>query len=436
MKLKIFVFIILCAVFVFGNTTAQTGSPNTVTAAKISSPEIRQASFEKVWNTVNEKYFDETFGGVDWKKIREIYEPQAMAAKSDADFHAVLQKMLGELKVSHFAVVTPDANFGITAQSAEIGIELQLIAGKVVISRIQPGSSAAEVGLKTGFIVEKIGERTTAEIIAATNEKLAKRNDSERVRNEIRRRVLLSKINGAEKTKIKLIVSDAKDLPQNFEPERRVAVGEMSPPFGNLPPQPLEFETRKLAGNIGYIRFNIWMIAQLPKIRQAVKSFAATKGIIFDIRGNPGGLAIMAAGVAGLFSKEQTSLGTMKSRLSTVKLIVYPQPNAFTGKIVVLTNSGSASTSELFAAGIQETKRGKIIGEKTAGAILASVIDTLPTGALFQYVVSDYKSPNNILIEGRGVLPDLEVLPTRESLLAGSDAQLDAAIREITITDK
>jgi C-terminal processing protease CtpA/Prc len=50
---------------------------------------------------------------------------------------------------------------------------------------------------------------------------------------------------------------------------------------------------------------------------------------------------------------------------------------------------------------------------------------------MFQYAISDYKSPNNVLIEGRGVKPDREVAMTRESLLAGRDAQLDAAIAEI-----
>ena len=55
----------------------------------------------------------------------------------------------------------------------------------------------------------------------------------------------------------------------------------------------------------------------------------------------------------------------------------------------------------------------------------------LPTGWLFQYAISDYRSPKNILIEGRGVIPDIKVEQTRKALLAGGDAQLDAAVKYI-----
>jgi C-terminal processing protease CtpA/Prc len=55
----------------------------------------------------------------------------------------------------------------------------------------------------------------------------------------------------------------------------------------------------------------------------------------------------------------------------------------------------------------------------------------LPTGATFQYVISDYKSPKNILLENRGVIPDTEIKLTRESLLEERDLQLEEAIKQI-----
>ena len=58
-------------------------------------------------------------------------------------------------------------------------------------------------------------------------------------------------------------------------------------------------------------------------------------------------------------------------------------------------------------------------------------MEPLPTGWLFQYAISDYRSPKNILIEGRGVRPDIRVEQTRKTLLAGRDAQLDAAVRYV-----
>ncbi|HEX8636479.1 MAG TPA: S41 family peptidase, partial [Pyrinomonadaceae bacterium] len=84
-----------------------------------------------------------------------------------------------------------------------------------------------------------------------------------------------------------------------------------------------------------------------------------------------------------------------------------------------------------FAAGLQETGLARIVGERTAGAVLPSVFTVLPTGAIFQYVVSDYKSPKNILIEKRGVAPDIEIKQTRDALLAGRDLPLEEAVRQI-----
>src|SRR5690606_33537009 len=103
-------------------------------------------------------------------------------------------------------------------------------------------------------------------------------------------------------------------------------VGEMSQPFGNFPPQPVIFESRSLDGNIGYVRFNMWIVPQMAKLRQAVREFAGANGIIVDLRGNPGGIGGMASGLAGMLVTEELSLGTMRTRESSIAFIAYPQP--------------------------------------------------------------------------------------------------------------
>jgi len=123
---------------------------------KTDAAEIRRQSFEKVWTTINEKHYDPTFGGVDWKKMREIYEPKALAAKSDAEFHGVLNRMLGELKLSHFNVIPRNAGIEtVNSGRGIIGIELKMIDGKAVVNRVEKDSTAEKAGLKPGFIIEK-----------------------------------------------------------------------------------------------------------------------------------------------------------------------------------------------------------------------------------------------------------------------------------------
>jgi len=100
--------------------------------------------------------------------------------------------------------------------------------------------------------------------------------------------------------------------------------------------------------------------------------------------------------------------------------------------VVILIDGGSASTSEIFAGGLQDVGRAIVVGERSMGAALPSIISKLPSGALFQYAMADFKTASGTLIEGRGVKPDVEVKLTRAALLKGRDPQLDAAIALIS----
>jgi carboxyl-terminal processing protease len=395
-------------------------------------PKVRQDAFEKVWSTINEKHYDPTFNGVDWKTVREEYLPKARSARSDEDFHNVLRQMLAELKLSHFNIFPPPPPIGTENDSnASIGVELKWLGDAPVVFRVEPGSPAAAAGIRPGFVLSKVDGKPVLETLKPLNESLTQRQASAMMRRVFLERTAEALMGGKPDTTAKLEFLDGEDRPLMVDLTRVKYTGEMSLPVGNFPKQRVIFESRLLPQNIGYIRFSMWVVPQAAKIRAAVREFANADGIIFDLRGNPGGVGGLAGGVAGLVSDRQISLGSMNSRSGAMQLMGYPQPNPFKGKVVVLTDHGSASTSEMFAAGIQENGRGKVIGETSAGAILLSVFDPLPTGYIFQYAISDYKSPNNVLIEGRGVKPDREVKLARESLLAGRDAQLDAAIAEI-----
>lgn len=395
---------------------------------------VRLETFEKVWNTINEKHYDPTFNGVDWAAVREQYLPKARAARSDEDFHNVLRQMLSELKQSHFNIFPPPPVIadGSGDGNGTVGIEIVWLDDKPVVGRVEKGSAADKAGIRPGFILTTIDGRAVTDALKPLRESLAKRKTTEMMRRVYLERTTEAVISGKPNSSIRVGLLDGEDRPRQSVLTREPFTGEMSKPLGNFPKQRVIFESRLLPGNVGYIRFNMWVVPQAAKIRAAVREFAGSDGIIFDLRGNPGGIGGLAGGVAGLISEKQISLGSMTSRAGVMNLIGYPQPEPFLGRIVVLTDHGSASTSEMFAAGIKETGRGKVIGGRTAGAILLSVFDPLPTGYIFQYAISDYRSPNNVLIEGRGVEPDIKVELTRGSLLEGRDVQLETALNEIT----
>jgi carboxyl-terminal processing protease len=170
----------------------------------------------------------------------------------------------------------------------------------------------------------------------------------------------------------------------------------------------------------------------LEDIKKAMARFSAhhIRAVVLDLRGNPGGQGAMAIPVASLFVTAPVTLGTLKFRDFGQTMIAKPEIGAlpFTGPMAILTDEGTASTSEMLAAGLQEAKRAVVVGDSTLGAVLPSVVEALPGGAIMQYVVADFKTPKGILLEGRGVQPDRRVVETRAALRTGRDPVLDAAL--------
>lgn len=157
-------------------------------------------------------------------------------------------------------------------------------------------------------------------------------------------------------------------------------------------------------------------------------------GLILDLRGNPGGSATSLEWLAGhLFDRELT-IADLRGRKETKTLSARRRGvKDFPGKLVVLVDSGSASAAEVFARLVQIEKRGTVIGDRTAGAVMLSRVcshelgyDTVvPYGVSVtqaDVIMSDGKS-----LEGSGVAPDEVVLPSAEDLAVGRDPALARA---------
>ena len=202
--------------------------------------------------------------------------------------------------------------------------------------------------------------------------------------------------------------------------------------LGHLPPLYPEVRAYEI-GSVGVIGFNIFLLQPiLEDIKKAMARFTAhhVKAVVLDLRGNPGGQGAMAIPIASLFVTEPVTLGTMQFRDFSQTFAAKPEMGAvpFTGPLAILTDEGSASAAEILAAGLQEAGRAIVVGDTTLGAVLPSVIEALPGGAVMQYVVADFKTPKGVALEGRGVQPNKRVLETRAALRGGRDPVLDAAL--------
>jgi len=412
---------------------AQTVATSPTAIRREATPELRRQTFEIVWRTIKEKHFDPKFNGVDWDKVHELYAPRIARVKSDKEFYELLQQMLGELHQSHFVVLPPDIVSTNKTDSKEpiegsTGVQVRIIDEQVVIWRVDPNSPGARAGLKPGFVIKQLDDKTVEQISAP----IRKRKESpdaitERITGEIAEMLLEGKLGSS----LRLVYLDESDRVHDVTLKREKPSGEMSPNIGSLPSFYTEFESKRLADNIGYLRFNIFMPVLNQRIRAAIRSMTDAPGLIIDLRGNPGGFDGVGQGLAGLLLDKQTTLGTSRMRKGYENYIVYPQKNPYMGPVVILLDCMSGSASESFAGGMQSVGRAVVVGERSGGGDLDASIDELPTGALLLYAYADFVTAKGVSLEGRGVIPDVEVKLTRASLLRNTDPQLEAAINYI-----
>ena len=223
--------------------------------------------------------------------------------------------------------------------------------------------------------------------------------------------------------------SEMRRLSRRTEYHRRRANDGTGNPIESRNPSPhyTEFEARQLENNIGYIRFNHWADPVDSEFIAALASMRDTRGLIMDLRGNPGGFLGVVHTITKHLLKEKTRVSSWKFRNQRREYTFDPARDANHGPLVVLMDVRSTSSSEYFAGSMQSIKRAVIIGERSPGYLLIANWKKLLNGASLMYAFAQPVMPDGKIIEGHGVVPDIEVTLDRDALLKGTDTQLEAA---------
>lgn len=424
-------------------------------AAAPLSPEQRKPhidSFDHIWNTIRRTYWDPAYlagdkpGGVNWKAVYNELRPVMEKVQSRDEARTVLGRMLDRLKQSHFGIIPLEVYKDIdvkrgkrgadtphpavpdppTEGDGQSGIDLRVINSQALVTSVDTRSPAAKAGVKTGWRIMKIDGENVEAVIERVRVMT-------QLRDMVLNRAIAARLNVDAGSKVKVEFLDGNDGPVTIDVLATRPRGNPAR-FGHLPPQYVWFESRRLESGVGYIQFNLFLdpARLMAGFEDAVKTFASAPGIVVDLRGNPGGIGIMAMGMAGWFiDKPDQQLGTMYMMQSPLKFFVNPRQPGYRGPVAILMDGGSASTSEIFAGGMKDLGRARIFGTRSAGAALPSVIEKLPNGDGFQYATANYISDGGKVLEGEGVIPDVEVNHTRDLLLQGRDGALEAAIHWI-----
>lgn len=198
---------------------------------------------------------------------------------------------------------------------------------------------------------------------------------------------------------------------------------------------PAIFKADLLDGGVGYIKLYQFVARTGRDVRGALTRLMAQgmRALVLDLRGNSGGFlnelnavlnALLPSGEP-MYTEMLQGGTTRITRTTHVPLVPLSIP------IVVLVDEGSASAAELLAAAIQESRRGQVIGRRTAGAVEASIMLDLSDGSALSITSFRLSTGKGVRLEGTGVAPDIAAEITLADLETGQDRPLDLAMRLI-----
>jgi C-terminal processing protease CtpA/Prc len=390
--------------------------------ARLKGPARRLAIYDAFVDQIDRHYYDQSFSGMDWPRLRREWRPKAAAAPDDWRLYwDVLIQVTMRFPASHVGVSMPGAlapaphvnqvaAAGPAAKPAapcterDAGTQFVMVRrGKgvgSVVGEVWPGSSAARAGVTPGWLVQSWkdsaglrGERNVeADFTRLTPDQMHVLESGGSVQ-----------------------VENAAALRQRIAFSYRCG-GRAGP-----------FETRRLAGGAIYIRFDEFQAPVLKEVEAALRT-ADDRGAVMDLRSNHGGYAIMglnlllAPGRPVYFERDAGG-----RRLRSTGLLGW----RYRGPLAVLVGPASASAAEVTAAALEHEHRAVIVGRRTNGSVLGSNTYPLPDGGSVQVPVTDVEMLDGRPLEGAGVAPDIEVYPTAADLSAGRDAALERGEREL-----
>jgi len=390
------------------------------------SPKDRLEVFETIWKGINERFYDPHFNGLDWPAVHQRYQPLVDAVKTDREFWDLMSKMALELHDVHTRVFSPEQWERIKKQQGiAIGFNVEEIEGQPVITGVRADTDAARAGLEPGMIVQAVDGQPFAERLAKAEQEIGLRSTERNTRRNAYAEIL----SGDPDSLLKLSLQRADDSTFEVTIKRQAVTN------------PARVIARELPSGFAYIRLTQFMPPAAKDFKEALSKFSNAPGLILDLRANGGGDQDELEPIAGSFFNAKTLFVRSTSRTGkplkfyggfyTVPPELYVGQKGgqiYSGPVVVLVDVRSASTTEMFAAGMQETGRAKIIGEQTCGCVVGvHGHQNLKGGGIYTIAEVIWLTASGRKLEGEGVVPDLKVSSTISDLRQKRNPVIDEA---------
>ncbi len=189
-------------------------------------------------------------------------------------------------------------------------------------------------------------------------------------------------------------------------------------------------DSEMLTEDVAYIRINQFLEGTANDFKSALKSVSSAKGLIIDLRDNPGGFVDSAVEVADMLMDSATLVYT-EDHDGTREYYKTRNGTLYDGPVVVLVNENTASASEILAAGMQDNKAAVIVGKTTYGKGIIQSLEQFSNGGALKLTMWQYFTPGGGQIHEKGVVPDYETEYIKDAVDADgnpTDTQLDRAV--------
>ncbi len=330
----------------------------------------------------------------DIKTFNEVFDIVKKNYVEDVDSSVLIQGAINGMIRSldpHSAFMTPDIykELEVETQGRFGGIGIEITILKDVLTVVSPieDTPAFNAGLKSGDQIIKIDGKSTKDITIME---------------------AVKKLRGPKDTKVTVtIMRENMAKPKDFVLTRAII-------------QVKSVKAKTFEDNIGYIRIASFHERTTDDLRKALSDISQKlhpmKGLVLDLRNDPGGLLVQAIEVSDMFLKSGIIVLTRgRTKSMETKAMAKDDGDEITCPIVVLVNEGTASAAEIVAGALQDNERALIIGTRTFGKASVQTVIPLEDGSAIKLTTARYYTPNGRSIQAEGIKPDITVKYMRPS---------------------
>lgn len=407
---------------------------NVSAATTTTTREGRLQIFDDVWEAIRERYYDPKLHGVNWQEIGARFRPLAADARDSREFYRVMRRLVARLGDAHTRIYAPgERSTRLQPFVVSVGVSVREVAGMVVVTNVERGSTAEQAGVRAGDKVTSVdGEAAALALDRYLEEHVEPPNTEAAARQRAldRLRAVAKLFDGPADSSITIVLAKSDGREQSVRlrraRQRRQDV----------------FDVRRVGGGYSVVRFDAFTPELATAFVRTLKGeLRNARGLILDLRDNGGGEMEVMVDVASAFLPAGLSLGQFTDRGGHVR--VAPQTRAaplftadagvsFRGPVVVLAGAKTASAAEIFTRVMQTSGRAEVLGEHTCGCVLGvRRPHQLPDGGQLDISELNYHTADGARLEKVGIEPDETLAPLPEDIGARRDRTLERALEQL-----